>query len=182
MKIFQFYKDLDQWEPSLDNADQWECSTLLRVPIYDGRYIPAGLHLSASLPPRVRLWPCCRWARLLLQCRDWVCAVSVSAPGLRLRSVRSWPGRFLCCRRDLQGLQVWATSPSWLWLWPGVGQPGLSLSWRAEVGQHSQSPHHLQLCPLLVRPPHCMSGRVVHSRSQIQMKDPDVADASSLMP
>ena len=28
MKIFQFLKALDQWEPSLDDPDQWECSTL----------------------------------------------------------------------------------------------------------------------------------------------------------
>ena len=28
MKIFQFYKALDQWEHDLDPPDQWECSTL----------------------------------------------------------------------------------------------------------------------------------------------------------
>ena len=33
MKIFQFYKALDQWEPSLDPPDQWECSTLPFTPI-----------------------------------------------------------------------------------------------------------------------------------------------------
>ena len=31
MKIFQFYKALDQWEHDLDPLDQWECSTLVRI-------------------------------------------------------------------------------------------------------------------------------------------------------
>ena len=31
MKIFQHFEALDQWEPSLNNPDQWECSTLVLV-------------------------------------------------------------------------------------------------------------------------------------------------------
>ena len=52
MKIFQFYKALDQWEPRLEPPDQWECSTLLNIIIpvpllpedvvYQGRVSESG--------------------------------------------------------------------------------------------------------------------------------------------
>ena len=92
-----------------------------------------GLHLPASLPPRLRLWPRGRLPVRLLLRRDGVCPVSVSAPGLWLRPHGPGPWRLLSGWWDLQRLQVWEASPSGLWVRPGVWQPGLPLSGGTQV-------------------------------------------------
>ena len=109
MKIFHLYKALDQWEPSLDPPDQWECSTLpLTRPTRAG---PSSAS-TASI-----------WLKMLLDLKSWAAGSVIMLADcpriipcyLAVSTVLSVSGT-QCVGREDCSIYVFAVS------WPGLGQ------------------------------------------------------------